>query len=292
MKTVLFTINGGIGKHIAGTAVLENISKHYPDRKIIVLAYYPEVFLNNPFAYRVYKSNALQYFYEDFVKDKDTILLSNEVYGSTPYVVKNNHLIPSWCECLNLKYDNENPNIFLNHVEIMDAKQKFIKNNKPIMVLQSNGGANDNQLYSWARDIPPFLTQEIVNDLRDKYQIYLIKKPNQINFHGVEAVSFNNIREAFSLLAISEKRLLIDSFLQHASAALKIRSSVCWVATNPNKLGYNINNNILPLDEARLFSHDVDSVLLEKDFIGLPHQCNFDIYKIFKKNDILKEILN
>lgn len=292
MKTVIFSINGGIGKHIAGTAVVENISKHYPDRKIIVLAFYPEVFLNNPFVYRVYRSNSLQYFYEDFIKNKDAIILSNEVYQSTPYVVENKHLIPSWCECLNLKYNNENPNIFLNHAEIIEAKQKFLKNNKPIMVLQSNGGGNDNQLYCWARDIPPCLTQEIVNDLKDKYQIYLIKKPNQINFHGVESVSFNNIREAFSLLAISEKRLLIDSFLQHASAALKMRSTVCWIATKPNKLGYNINNNIIASEEANIFSHTIDSILLEKDFLGLPHQCDLDIYKIFEKNVILKEILN
>lgn len=292
MKTVIFSINGGIGKHIAGTAVVENISKHFPDRKIIVLAYYPEIYLNNPFVYRVYRSNSLQYFYEDFIKGKDAMILSNEVYQSTQYVVQDKHLIPSWCECLNLKYDNENPNIFLNNAELIDIKQKFVKNNKPIMILQANGGGNDNQLYSWARDIPLFLTQEIINDLKDKYQIYLIKKPNQISFNGAEPVSFNNIREALSLLAISDKRLLIDSFLQHASAALRMRSTVCWVATSPTKLGYSINNNIVASTDASIFSHTIDSILLEKDFLGLPHQCNLDIYKIFKKNDVLKEILN
>ena len=48
MKTVIFYIQGGIGKHIAATAVAENISKNFLDRKLIVLCQYPEIFLNNP----------------------------------------------------------------------------------------------------------------------------------------------------------------------------------------------------------------------------------------------------
>lgn len=46
MKTVIFFLQGGIGKHIAATAVVENINKNYPDRKLIVICPYPEVFLN------------------------------------------------------------------------------------------------------------------------------------------------------------------------------------------------------------------------------------------------------
>ena len=92
MKTVIFFLQGGIGKHIAATAVAENISKNYPDRKLIVICPYPEVFLNNPFVYRVYRSNTAQYFYEDFIKDKDVVFLGNEVYQSNEYVPHNGTL--------------------------------------------------------------------------------------------------------------------------------------------------------------------------------------------------------
>jgi uncharacterized phage-like protein YoqJ len=41
MKYVIFFPQGGIGKHIAATAVAENISKNFPDRKLIVICPYP-----------------------------------------------------------------------------------------------------------------------------------------------------------------------------------------------------------------------------------------------------------
>ena len=290
MKTIILIVNGGIGKHIAATAVIKNIVKKFQDRKLIVLGHYPEVFLNNPNVYRAYKSNSLQYFYEDFIKDKDVILLSQEVYESTEYVVGNKHLIQAWSECLNLNYEEKNPDIFLNHAEILNAKSKYLKD-KPILVMQANGGS-ENQNYAWARDLPPFLAQEIINDLKDKYHIYVIKKPKQLNFKNAESLSFNNIREAMALLCISEKRLLIDSFLQHAAAALDKPSVVCWVSTKPEKLGYNIHKNIVPLDSANRFSHMLDSVFFEKDFVAVEHQCNIDLIKAFKKENILDAIYN
>lgn len=291
MKTVIFIIQGGIGKHIAATAVIENIKKNFPDRKLIVLAHYPEILINNPLIHRVYRANALQYFYEDYIKGKDAIILSQEVYQSTEYIIQEKHLIQAWCECLNLKYDNENPNIFLNQAEVMDAKYKYYRD-KPILLIQSSGGAIDNQNYSWARDIPPFLVQEIINELKNKYHIYVIKKPNQLSFNGAESLHFNNLREAIALLHISEKRLLIDSFLQHAAGALRLPSVVCWIGTRPSKLGYNIHKNICPSQDSIIFSHMLDSTLIDKEFVGVPHQCNFDLNKIFNKSEILDAILS
>ena len=53
-KKAVFHIEGGIGKHIAATAVIECYKKNYPDTNIIVVCAWPEVFLNNPFIYRHY----------------------------------------------------------------------------------------------------------------------------------------------------------------------------------------------------------------------------------------------
>ena len=79
MKNIVFFLQGGIGKHIAGTAVAECIKNNYQERNLIVICPYPEVFLNNPFVYRSYRSHTSQYFHEDFIKDKDVIFLGNEV---------------------------------------------------------------------------------------------------------------------------------------------------------------------------------------------------------------------
>ena len=73
-KKAVFHIEGGIGKHIAATAVVECYKKKYPDTDIIIVCAWAEVFLNNPFIYRVYKAGTSPYFYEDYIYDKDVLL--------------------------------------------------------------------------------------------------------------------------------------------------------------------------------------------------------------------------
>lgn len=289
MKYVVFFVQGGIGKHIAGTAVAQNIKKNYPDRNLVVLCSYPEVFLNNPFVYRVYKANASQYFYEDFLKNQDTIFLGNDVYFSNEYVVENKHLIESWCNSFNLKYSGENPQLFVNQVELLNTFNKF-KREKPLFLFHTNGGI-DNKPYNWARDLPEFLVINLIEQLKEKYHILHIGRQDQISFDGTEKV-FGDLRELFCLINLSEKRLFIDSFPQHAAAAMLKPSVVCWVTTSPDKLGYNIHKNILPNEDAKIFGHNIDSILLEKEFVGVPHQCHFDVSKMFSEKDILEKLYN
>lgn len=286
MKTIIFFLQGGIGKHIAATAVAENINKNFPDRKLIVLCAYPEIFLNNPFVYRTYRFSSSQYFYEDFIKDKDTIFLGHDVYNSNEYIVQNKHIIESWCNTFGLNYNGENPKIFINEAEFIDVKSKYLRE-KPILILQSQGGAEGNSAYHWARDLPQEFTFDIINILKEKYHIFHIKRPEHATYANVEPI-FLNVRETISLLILSQKRLLIDSFLQHAAAALNLPSTVCWIGTKPEKLGYNIHNNILPELDSKIFSHNLEGILMEKEFIGIPHQCDINLNKLFNKDKILK----
>ena len=287
MKNIVFFVQGGIGKHIASTAVAECIKNNYPERNLIVICPYPEVFLNNPFVHRVYRSNTVQYFYNDFIKDKDVVYFGNEVYHSNQYVAENKHLITAWCEMFGLKYNNEQPRLFINQVEVYDAQTKFQKE-KPILVIQPNGGVEGqpNSNYSWARDLPPFLTENIVKELSKKYHIYHICRSNQLKFEGAEQVSLP-WRESFTLLILARARLLIDSYAQHASAALGLPSVVCWVGTKPEKLGYNLHKNIVAKDSSKIFYHPIDGIVSDQEFIGLSHQCNVDLTRAFDINEIL-----
>lgn len=288
MKTIVFFLQGGIGKHIAATAVAENITKNYPDRKLIVICPYPEVFLNNPFVHRVYRSNSAQYFYQDFIKNKDVIFLGNEVYQSNQYIVENKHLIESWCNMFGLKYTGENPRLFLNYPEIYENANKF-KRKKPILLLQTNGGGEGNS-YNWARDLPEFLVKDLIDKLKDKYHIFHIARKDQMSFENTEKID-GNLRDMFSLVALSQNRLLIDSFAQHAAAALMLPSNVCWIGTHPDKLGYNIHKNILAKDQAKIFNHPIDGIVMEREFAGLPHQCNYNITEAFNTEEILSTLL-
>jgi hypothetical protein len=69
---------------------------------------------------------------------------------------------------------------------------------------------------------------------------------------------------------MSQKRLLIDSCLQHGAAALNVPSTVLWIATNPNIFGYEINDNIkanipntIPLHDSYLFDYNFNGSLFE-----------------------------
>ncbi len=288
MKSVIFFLQGGIGKHIAATAVAENISKNYPDRKLIVICPYPEVFLNNPCVYRVYRSNSVQYFYEDFIKDKDTIFLGNEVYQSNEYVVENKHLIEAWCNMFGLKYNGENPKLFLNYPEVNSNAIRFSRQ-KPTLLLQTNGGGEGNG-YNWARDLPEFVVKNMIHKLKDRYHIFHLARADQASFENTEKVN-GSWRDMFCLIGLTQNRLFIDSFAQHAAAALSLTSTVCWIGTHPDKLGYNIHKNILAKDQFKIFNHSIDGIVMEREFSGLPHQCNYNIVEAFNTEQILSTLL-
>ena len=84
---------------------------------------------------------------------------------------------------------------------------------------------------------------------------------------------------------MSEKRILIDSCLQHASAAMGIPSTVLWVGTSPITFGYDIHKNIianLP-NTVKL----PDSYLFDYNFNGLTHECPLIDTNIFDIDEII-----
>jgi hypothetical protein len=50
--------------------------------------------------------------------------------------------------------------------------------------------------------------------------------------------------ELIGLLELTDKRLLIDSSLQHGAACLGLKSTVLWNATSPAIFGHNLHDNI------------------------------------------------
>jgi hypothetical protein len=92
------------------------------------------------------------------------------------------------------------------------------------------------------------------------------------------------------MIAASEKRVLIDSSLQHAAAAMGLRSTVLWIGTSPVNFGYNVHNNIVanpPKGTNKL----IDSYIFDYSFEGAPHECPYnDLGDMFNVNEIIKSI--
>jgi hypothetical protein len=112
------------------------------------------------------------------------------------------------------------------------------------MLIQTNGGAQTDHKYSWARDLPSTVVVKVIEHFKNDYTIIHIRREDQQSYNNTIPVT-DSIRALSVLLKMSTKRLLIDSFAQHAAAALELPATVCWVSNKPEVFGYDLHDNIL-----------------------------------------------
>jgi hypothetical protein len=292
MKYSILEVAGGIGKSIMATAIVENIKEKHPDRNVIVITAYPEVFIGNPSVYRVFKFGNTPYFYNDYVKDKDTMFFCEEPYRSEGYIKQNKHLIESWCESIRVDYIHTTGKLYLNPREIEFVLNK-LNFQKPILIFQPFGGdANGKLKYSWNRDIPFQQAQAIANVLSEKYTV--IQPCNDKQFALLNAMQITwPLREVFALINHAKKIVSIDSFTQHCAAAFNKSATVCWITNSPNVFGYDLHNNIFPNNEAlnEIENTKIDGYFTEYDFTGNRlHDFNFSTSNVFNITQIIESI--
>jgi hypothetical protein len=290
-KYLIWHIEGGLGKNIASTALLSSIKEKYPDRKIIMTVSYPDVFMNNPDIYRVYSLGSIPYFYQDYIENKDVLVFRQEGYFQNGHITKQKHLINNWCDILGVQYKNQLPVIKFNLVQ--KRMVNLWKREKPILLIQSNGGPmNDSKIYSWTRDIPPFIVRQIVEMYRNDYHIVQVCRNKDEVVNGVHEAYYQPISnfELFTLLGASSKRILIDSCLQHAAAALNLPSTVLWIGTSPKVFGYELHSNIIA-DEPKNKPKLMNSYLFDYSFNGEIMECPYDdVSEIFSLENIFESI--
>tara|TARA_R100000664_G_scaffold6194_1_gene11178 strand:+ start:8433 stop:9329 length:897 start_codon:yes stop_codon:yes gene_type:complete len=281
MATTVFHIEGGIGKNVAATAVTHAYKKANPKRKIIVVSAWPEVWVKNKDIARFYRIGNTPYFYQDVIKGKDVKVFAQDPYKQTNHITKKTHLIDTWCDMVGIKYNSEELVLNFNFREIEEARaymSQFAVDQKPLLVFQPFGGPGpDHQQhpYSWTRDMHPAQAQEVVDGLAEKYNIVHICyefHPKLNNCHRFDKTIGK--KPLFAMIAHAEKRIFVDSSLQHAAAALKLPSVVCWVNTQPKVFGYDIHTNILT--KVAKDNGTVDSYFYDYDFGGTIHQCPYD----------------
>ncbi len=241
---IIFQVDGGIGKSIAATAVCRAIKTQYPDDQLLVITGYPEVFLCNPNVDKVFNFNNLNYFYQDHVEGQKVKTFLHNPYFDTNFINLDGHLIKVWCEMFGVVYNGEQPELFINNRE-REFYGKNFASQKPIMLLHTNGGAaNQPNKYSWTRDLPIATAQRIADVFAPHYNIVHIRRDDQFALKNVNHFK-GDFRAIATLISMSQKRLFIDSFCQHAAAALGMPSVVCWIGNSPSQFGYNLHMNIL-----------------------------------------------
>jgi ADP-heptose:LPS heptosyltransferase len=124
------------------TAMVKVIRKRYKNANIIVVTH-PDVFLNNPYISEVYNPNNINGFYLKYIKDKDCKIFVEDPYRHSDFILeKPKQFLKTWCELFGLRYNNEQPELYLTQPEI-DYFAPYYKTDKPILAIQPNGGPQD-----------------------------------------------------------------------------------------------------------------------------------------------------
>lgn len=297
-KYSIFHVQGGLGKHIAATAVAKCIKNNHGHRKLIVVCAYPDVFMNLPFVDRVYQLGNTSYFYQNYIENTDSLIFHNEPYFTTDHIHKKLPLIQTWCKMYGLKYTAEQPELHFNTLQKKISKDVWRVGDKPVMVLHTNGGlmSHDAKPYMWARDMPFKVAEQIVQKYKDEYTIYQCTKMKSPKLKDTITIQYDDktqlsTMEFLSIILHSDKRILIDSSLQHAAAALKLPSVVLWNGTSPKVFGHNIHTNIETVKPNNFKLPG--SLYFDFDFNGPEHEYPFDDNeKFFDIEKIFESIEN
>lgn len=286
---IIFQINGGIGKVVAATAVCKSIKVKYPDSKLIVVSGYPDVFLNNLNVNRAFAFGQQQYFYQEYIENQEFIVFAHDPYLDTKHLKSEEHLIETWCRIYDLPFIQKQGEIFLTQREVDFFSKKFASD-KPIFLMQTNGGAESDVKYSWARDIPSYVVENVIYKFKNQYNIVHIKREDQIGYDGTHSVS-DTFRALLVLIQLSEKRLLMDSFGQHAAAAFDKPSTVLWIANSPKVFGYDLHTNIIANPET--ISSELRNAYLSKyniagDPIEFPYNKESEIFNV---DEVIKSLI-
>jgi ADP-heptose:LPS heptosyltransferase len=289
VQNVIFQIDGGLGKSIMATAILKVIKKEYKKANIIVVTGYPDVFIGNPNVNKVLHQQQAVGLYKSYIQNKETKVFITDPYSTSDYITESNHLLKIWCDIYGLKYNGELPEIFLSKGE-KEYFAPFYKLDKPIMAIQPNGGGGGQPLkYSWTRDLPTSVVNEVVDYFKNDYAILHIKRDDQLIYENTIG-ALDNWRSIAIMLTMSVKRLLIDSSSMHVASALNLPSVVGWVGTNPFVFGYDIHTNISanePTKEINFESNSYTKHLLFEDLSTLPYN---DFSEIFDTQRIINAL--
>jgi ADP-heptose:LPS heptosyltransferase len=249
------SLGGGLGKHVAFSALTKVIAEKYGD--VILVNAYPDVFLNNPHIHRNFTPQH-PYLYEDYLRNIS--VKKAEPYECDSYRLHKKHLLDVYAEILGLDSAPKQPLLFLSPQEDNEAvayKTTHLKNQTgktDYILVQIFGGVpyynpqNAAQKNSFARDLPVAIAQVLADKLKLKYpnhaiiQIGLNTEPQ---LKGViNMLNLPNARVLFSLVKHASSFIAIDSSIMHIAAAFNRKGIVLWGGTSPEKLGYDCHVNL------------------------------------------------
>ena len=256
--------SGGLGRLICFSGVVRQFKHENQSANVHVMASYPEIFSGLSFVDRFYPFPAPGVVMPDFFENhKGFDVLEAEPYLDLKYRQGKEHLIDVWCRKLGLKAPSEKRGVIILNSQEKQWAKKIVHNmgvpSGKLVAFQPFGGTSyyqadqalDPSRQKSCRDLSSVKAQEIVNELNKAGFVPLqISLPTETRLANclqlpVQAGQIMSPRFIFALLDLCDGLVAIDSFAQHAWAALgKASAVVLWGATNPINLGYSANKNM------------------------------------------------
>ena len=286
---IICKIGDGLGKTIMSTVPIRNLKKKYPDKKIIVVTGYPEVFFANPNVYECYRFGNTPYFKEHYVK-AGVEMLTFQPYEHPDYVFNRKHLTQVWCEGWGVPFDNPIPNLLVTEAEKERAERFVEMKEQPILMMQISGGGLPPQGQPmpkmYKRNLPIKTGKALFEKLYKDYHILLVRDLRQPDIKGTETINYP-LRDIFAIASVCDRFILIDSFLQHATAALGKKAVVLWGGTSPKALGYDTNINLTREVCPTPFCHRPNSYFFDMTPLGTWECPHGEVCMNHKSKDII-----
>jgi hypothetical protein len=297
LEKIYVKIDGGIGRVICSTGAIQEYARKNPDKEINVVTSHKGIFYGIEEIRRTYQLDQ-EFLYEDYISTGTYI--EPEPYNDVAYYRDELHICSVFNKELNNLPEFVPPTMILTENELNDAKT-FIdgmrkEKKKKILLIQpfgSQGGITqpDGQIKvdESYRSFGTGFLRKFIEFFKEDYTILSVqsiahdngKQVPQAEMKDTMAVNNQDIRKIVALISHVDGIVACDSFLHHASAALKtpVPTVVLWGATNAKNLSYQEHLNIL--------SHK--KVLFEPNRII--HNHSYYVDKNKNSNDFKEETL-
>jgi len=265
MKKCLINVDGGLGKNVMLTSILQEFKDKCGYEEVYVISPYFDVFKACPAVTGAFPPGQGT-LYQELVLDDDCDVYWKEPYSNQKFIKKQCHLFEAWAEELGFELDNPTeytPRLDKIETEFPQVKQaadKYLDEwNHNFCIVQFNGGQsplgpmrdqNGNPMpyndHQEAIKRNYFKGERIVQLLKEKYPdttVVHFALPNEPSIEGAIKIEVPYL--AYHLLAKEAKAIVCtDSSLQHLSTGVNDNVTVIWGETRPEHFGYSCNRNI------------------------------------------------
>jgi len=260
---VIVTQNNGYGDQISATTMIRCIQNEAekqgnPGIKIVLRPSLHETWENNPRIMLSKHDENFEYnFFEKWKKDLQYPVIDPPVYAyiETMDFNDNDYVQPFakiLCDLAGVPFDKDEPELYFTELETLAARNIANSFSKPIVLihtagsnLEQNNDLGNPNVFNLNKDWVYEHWVNLVNLLYNDFDVVQVGLPNERLINGAfdlrGKISF---RQILALVMYCQTWVDIDSFLQHAGAAVKKPGVVLWGRTDPRIFGHALNANM------------------------------------------------